>query len=85
MEIKNVGYKPRLIYLKDKKPVSIGPRATIKVTEKDLEASPQLQELLTRGDLRKVRAIAGEKAAGDKSKRSQAEEKGKDSKTTKKV
>lgn len=85
MEIKNVGYKPRLIYLKDKKPVSIGPRATIKVTEKDLDSSSQLQELLARGDLREVRAIAGEKAAGDKGKSSQAEEKGKDSKIAKKA
>lgn len=84
MEIKNVGYKPKHIYLSGKKPVSIGPRATIKVTDKDFERSPQLQELLARGDLRKVPAIAGKNATGDKSKSSQAIKKGEDSKTIKK-
>ena len=37
-----------------KKLVSVGPRGTIKLAEKDIESSPQVQELLARKAFRKL-------------------------------
>ncbi len=37
-----------------KKLVSVGPRGTVKLSEKDIESSPQVQELLARKALRRL-------------------------------
>lgn len=38
----------------EKKLVSVGPRGTVTLTEKDIESSPQAQVLLARNELRKL-------------------------------
>lgn len=65
-----VDFKNRLnqkvdIYI-GKKLVSIGPRKTFKASEKDIETSPQLQELLKRNVIRQMGGKAVKVAAGGK-------------------
>jgi len=56
--LKSKLYQPVLIHV-GKKIVSVGSRGTIKLSEKDIESSPQVQELLARKSFIKLPPTKG--------------------------
>ena len=58
-----------------KKMVSVGPRGTVNLTEKDIESSPQAQELLARDTLRKLPQKKGKASAAPAKPSSESKDK----------